>query len=61
MVTLHFLVATVLDRETMGFLLGVNVFLTMTVVLASRGHCLGGITGALAAPLRSVVTLPAPV
>lgn len=44
--------ATALDRETMG-MLGVNVPLTMTVVFGIA-TALGGLTGALAAPLRSV-------
>ncbi len=44
--------ATALDRETMG-MLGINVPLTMTMVFGIA-TALGGLTGALAAPLRSV-------
>ncbi|MBA4358881.1 MAG: branched-chain amino acid ABC transporter permease [Desulfovibrio sp.] len=44
--------ATALDRETMG-VLGINVPLTMTVVFGIA-TALGGLTGALAAPMRSV-------
>jgi branched-chain amino acid transport system permease protein len=44
--------ATALDRETMS-MLGVNVPLTMTAVFGIA-TALGGLTGALAAPLRSV-------
>ncbi|MBI5522573.1 MAG: branched-chain amino acid ABC transporter permease [Desulfarculus sp.] len=44
--------ATALDRETLG-LLGINVPLTMTVIFGIA-TALGGLTGALAAPLRSV-------
>lgn len=44
--------ATALDRETLG-ILGVNVPLTMTVIFGIA-TALGGLTGALAAPLRSV-------
>lgn len=44
--------ATAIDRETMG-VLGVNVPLTMTLVFG-LATALGGVAGALAAPLRSV-------
>jgi len=44
--------ATALDRETLG-VLGINVPLTMTLVFGIA-TALGGLTGALAAPLRSV-------
>jgi branched-chain amino acid transport system permease protein len=44
--------ATALDRETMS-VLGINVPLTMTLVFGIA-TALGGVTGALAAPLRSV-------
>ncbi|MBI4798060.1 MAG: branched-chain amino acid ABC transporter permease [Desulfarculus sp.] len=44
--------ATALDRETLG-VLGINVPLTMTVIFGIA-TALGGLTGALAAPLRSV-------
>lgn len=44
--------ASALDRETLG-ILGINVPLTMTVIFGIA-TALGGLTGALAAPLRSV-------
>ncbi len=44
--------ATAVDRETMG-VLGVNVPLTMTLVFG-LATALGGATGALAAPMRTV-------
>jgi len=44
--------ATAVDRETMG-VLGVNVPLTMTLVFG-LATALGGVTGALAAPMRTV-------